>query len=61
MAELVLDVKELQEALGIGADTAYCLMRSEAFPSMKIGKRYFVEREALKQWLQRHRGREFLI
>ena len=36
MAELVLDVKELQEALGIGADTAYCLMSSEEFPSMKI-------------------------
>lgn len=34
---LVLDVKGLQIALGIGKDTAYSLMRSQAFPSMRLG------------------------
>lgn len=61
LAELVMDVKDLQEALGVSKDTAYCLMRSEAFPSMKIGKRYFVEKVALKQWLQKNQGKEFLL
>ena len=61
MAEMVLDVKELQRALGIGKDTAYNLMRSSAFPSMKIGAKYVVEKDALKHWLQRYQGKEFLL
>ena len=39
---MLLTVKDLQSILGIGRDTAYALMHSQAFPAMKIGRRYFV-------------------
>lgn len=61
MAELVLNVKELQDALGIGRDTAYELMRNEAFPSIRIGGRYMVEKEALQAWLKRYQGKQFVL
>lgn len=59
MAELVLNVKELQDALGIGRDTAYDLMRSKAFPSIRIGGRYVVEKDALQAWLKLYRGKTY--
>lgn len=61
METMMLDVKALQSALGIGRETAYNLMRNKAFPSIRIGRRYMVEREALKAWLKRYQGREFIL
>lgn len=50
---MLLTVKNLIEILKIGRDTAYALMRSSAFPSMKIGGRYYVTQEELKKWLDK--------
>lgn len=61
MSDLMLNVKELQEALGVGRETAYSLMRSSAFPSIRIGGRYMVEKDALMRWLKRYEGREFVL
>lgn len=58
---MLLDVKALQKFLGIGRDMAYSLMHTSAFPSMKIGGRYFVTRDALMKWLQTYEGREFAL
>ncbi|MDO5538968.1 MAG: helix-turn-helix domain-containing protein [Eubacteriales bacterium] len=58
---LVLDVKGLQSALGIGRDLAYGLMHSRSFPSIRIGNRYVVEKEALRNWLKRNEGREISL
>lgn len=58
---MLLDVKKLQEFLGIGRDMAYALMHASAFPSMKIGGRYFVSRDALMKWLDSYEGREFAL
>lgn len=58
---MVYNVKELQKVLGIGRDTAYALMRSRAFPSIKISGRFFVEKEALRIWLKHQEGKEFLM
>lgn len=55
---MVLNVQELQVALGIGRDSAYALMRSRAFPSMKLGGRYIVAKDALKVWMKRNEGKE---
>lgn len=55
---MVLNVQELQMALGIGRDTAYALMRSRAFPSTKIGGRYIVAKDALKSWIKSNEGKE---
>lgn len=45
----MLTTKDLQVILKIGRDHAYALMRSKAFPSMKIGARYYVTKEALEE------------
>ena len=58
---MLLDVKKLQETLNIGRDLAYGLMHAPGFPSIKIGGRYFVSRDALERWLQRYEGKEFAI
>lgn len=58
---MVLNVQELQVALGIGRDTAYSLMRNRAFPSVRIGNRYMVEKTALTRWLKCYEGKEFIL
>lgn len=57
----ILNVKELKKYLGIGINKAYDLMKAPAFPSTKIGSRYFVTSDALIKWLQINEGRTFLI
>ncbi len=58
---MLLTVKDLQEILNIGRDTAYALMRSKSFPSIKIGCRYFVTREELEKWLAKYAYKSFAI
>ena len=57
----MLNVKDLQRELNIGRDSAYALMRAKAFPSIKIGRRYFVSEDAFARWLERYEGREFIV
>lgn len=57
----LLDVKALQETLGLGRDAAYALMRNSAFPSMRIGSRYLVESQALDEWLKKNRYRNIKL
>lgn len=55
----MLTTKDLQAVLKIGRDKAYALMRSQAFPSIKIGARYYVTKEALEEWLRKYAYRTF--
>ena len=57
----LLDVKETQNILRTGRDKTYSLMRSRSFPSIKIGGRYYVDDEALQEWIRNYRYKEFLI
>ena len=57
----LLDVKETQNILSTGRDKTYSLMRSRSFPSIKIGGRYYVDDEALQEWIRNYRYKEFLI
>lgn len=57
----MLTVKDLQTELGIGRDSAYALVHNKSFPSIKIGGRYLVEKEALQHWLIVNRGREIAL
>lgn len=57
----LLSVKDLTNELNIGRDTAYSLMHAEAFPSIKIGGRYYVSEEALEKWLHRYEYKEFVV
>ena len=46
-----LGVKDLMDALNIGQGTAYALMRQKGFPSLRLGRKYVVERKKLREWL----------
>ena len=58
---MLLNTKDLQELLRVGRDTAYALMRSDSFPSIKLGGRYFVTRDALERWLKKYEYREVIV
>ena len=51
---MLLTVKELRKRLNIGRDTAYALMHSAGFPSIKLGGRYYVAEDELQMWLSRY-------
>ncbi len=42
---------ELQEMLKLTPKQAKALIRTDGFPSVKIGREYRVEEESLRQWL----------
>ena len=46
-----LDVKGLAEAFGCAESLAYQMMRSENFPSFKVGRKWFVGSAALEKWI----------
>ncbi|WP_019242196.1 MULTISPECIES: helix-turn-helix domain-containing protein [Bacillus] len=47
----VLDVKDIQEYLGIGRSKAYDLVNSGEFPVVRIGKLIKVSRPVFESWL----------
>lgn len=57
--ERVLTTRQLMAQLQIGKDKAYALMRNKAFPSIRLGKTYFVTQDSLDSWLKQNAGREF--
>ena len=50
---LTLTVPEVGEALGISRAKAYDLVRSEGFPSIRIGTRILVPRDKLIRWIDK--------
>ncbi len=59
--KLLLTVKDLQSFLKVGRDTAYALMHSQGFPSMKIGGRYYVSQVELNKWLDRYAYKTYTL
>ncbi len=58
---VIFTTKDLQGILHIGKDRAYELMHASAFPSMKLGGKWLIEKSALESWLLNNQGREFAI
>lgn len=52
MPQDTLTVKELQQILKIGANSAYTLIHSKAFPVIKIGQTYRIPAEPFYAWLR---------
>lgn len=48
----ILTVEELKDVLKITEKKAKALMRTEGFPSIRIGREYRVEEEALMEWMR---------
>lgn len=55
----ILKTKDLKEMLGIGDTTVYKLMHSKGFPSIKIGRRFFVLKEDFMEWTRENRFKTF--
>lgn len=59
--EPMLDIKDLMNYLKIGKNKAYNLMRSDSFPSIKIGSQYRVRKEDLEEFINEYRYSEFML
>lgn len=57
----VLTAKDVSDILKIGKNQTYMLMSSKAFPSYKIGKKFFVTDEALDEWLKKIQGKTIVV
>lgn len=56
---MLLSTSDLQKKLRIGRDKAYALMRSSAFPSIKLGGRYYVVEKEVDDWLKHYAYKSF--
>lgn len=48
---LALGAEEVAQVLGVSRAQAYILMRSEGFPTLRIGKRMAVPKNKLIEWI----------
>ncbi len=53
---LFLSARMVADVLGISLSSAYVLMARHSFPSVRIGKRYVVSRDALRAWAEKEAG-----
>ena len=56
MEKLTLSVKDVSQGLGINLASAYALAASEGFPSIRIGRRVVIPRDAFQRWLDSQHG-----
>ena len=47
----ILTVEELCEVLGIGANAAYQMLNNGAIPAFRIGRRWKVPKESVKEYI----------
>lgn len=47
-----LNAQQVADVLGVAKNTAYTLMHSEGFPTIRIGRRMVVPKEQLLRWMK---------
>lgn len=57
----MLDVKDIQGIFKCSKNTAYKLMHSDGFPSIKIGRKMLISASSLNKWLLQNEGKNFQI
>lgn len=55
MTVKLLTVKDIQAIFNCSNHKAYSIMRSDTFPSTKIGKQYYVTEDNFNKWLENHK------
>ena len=58
---MLLPTERRQKRLGVSREVAYRLMRSDSFPSMRLGMRYYVDEERLDEWIKKAAHKEIAI
>lgn len=55
---LMLSVPEMAMTLGISRAGAYELVRTDGFPTLKIGSRIVVPKDELREWVKQNTGKK---
>jgi hypothetical protein len=58
--EKILTVKDIQTVFQCGKNQAYEIIHTNGFPSMQIGRRYYVYERAFTAWLEKNQGKVIL-
>lgn len=56
--KLCYSVKELGELFGVSLPVAYNISKIQGFPSISIGRRVVIPKDALKKWLDENVGKK---
>ena len=57
----LLTPKDIQEIFKIGKNQAYALMHSAGFPTITLNTKLYVEESALKEWVEKYKGRKYIF
>ena len=52
-ASVFYNAEDLMSILHVGRNTAYSLMNARDFPSIRIGKKLVVRKEAFEEWIRK--------
>jgi len=58
---IMYNAKDIQNIFKCGKRQAYELIHTSGFPSLRIGKKILIEKQALIKWLDKNKGKEILI
>lgn len=58
---IMYTVQDIRKIFRCSQHTAYSLVNANGFPVTRIGGKLLVEKRALEHWLDRTRGKEFLL
>ena len=59
--KLVYTFTEMIEQLGIGRTTGYKLVAQEGFPAIKVGSKYLIPVDGLREWLKSNQGKQLCV
>ena len=57
----LLRPKQVQEILGCSKETVYRLFNNKFFPSMRIGKNWYISQKALDKWLEMYEYKDYAL
>ena len=57
----LLTPEDIQYIFSVGINRAREIMTGETFPSIRIGRRLYVSRPALEEWIELYAGKEFAL
>ncbi len=58
---MLLTVKDVISETGLSRDKVYALMRSSSFPSLQLGRSYYVSRGNLNRFMDLYKNRKINI
>ena len=56
-----LQTKDLCSILGISKNTAYKIVKLDGFPKIQIGKKFFIPKDDLEAYLNKHIGSKIKV